>query len=143
MNYKNFFIVLYAILIGAILIFSGCRKKETAEKVVITVKGSDTMVNLSQKWAEVYMGKNDNVSIQVTGGGSGTGIAALFNKTTDLANSSRAIKEDELETAKQKGVPPVQHEAALDGIAVIVHPGNKVDKLTIQQVSDIFTGKIT
>ena len=143
MNYKNFSIVFFALLIGSTLIFSGCKKKDTAEKVVITVKGSDTMVNLAQKWAEVYMGKNANVSIQVTGGGSGTGIAALFNKTTDLANSSRDIKEDELETAKQKGVLPVQHEVALDGIAVIVHPSNKVDNLTVQQVSDIFTGKIT
>ena len=143
MNYKNFSFVFFALLIGSTLIFSGCKKKDTAEKVVITVKGSDTMVNLAQKWAEVYMGKNANVSIQVTGGGSGTGIAALFNKTTDLANSSRDIKEDELETAKQKGVLPVQHEVALDGIAVIVHPSNKVDNLTVQQVSDIFTGKIT
>jgi len=143
MNYKNFSFVFFVLLIGSTLIFSGCKKKDTTEKVVITVKGSDTMVNLAQKWAEVYMGKNANVSIQVTGGGSGTGIAALFNKTTDLANSSRDIKEDELETAKQKGVLPVQHEVALDGIAVIVHPSNKVDNLTVQQVSDIFTGKIT
>lgn len=140
---KNIAIVFSAFLIGVLLIFSGCKKKETADKVVITVKGSDTMVNLAQKWAEVYMEKNANVSIQVTGGGSGTGIAALFNKTTDLANSSREIKEAELEKAKQKGVEPIQYEVALDGIALIVHPDNKVDNLTVQQVSDIFTGKIT
>ncbi|RQW79735.1 MAG: PstS family phosphate ABC transporter substrate-binding protein [Geobacter sp.] len=140
---KNFLIVFSAFFIGTVLIFTGCKKKETAEKVVITVKGSDTMVNLAQKWAEVYMSINANVSIQVTGGGSGTGIAALFNKTTDLANSSREIKEAELQNAKQKGVEPIQHEVALDGIALIVHPNNKVDNLTIQQVSDIFTGKIT
>lgn len=143
MNHKNFFIVSFAILVGAVLIFSGCKKKETAEKVVITVKGSDTMVNLAQKWAEVYMGKNPSISIQVTGGGSGTGIAALLNKTTDLANASREIKESELEKAKKQGVEPTQYQVALDGIAVIVHPNNKVDNLTIQQLSDIFTGKIT
>src|SRR3989339_1188710 len=143
MNYKNFSIVLFTILIGAVLIFSSCKRKDSVDKTVITVKGSDTMVNLAQKWAEVYMSKNPNISIQVTGGGSGTGIAALFNKTTDLANSSREIKKAELENAKQKGVEPVQYEVALDGIAVIVHPSNKVDNLTIQQVSDIFSGKIT
>jgi phosphate transport system substrate-binding protein len=101
------------------------------------------MVNLAQKWAEVYMQKFADVSIQVTGGGSGTGIAALFNKTTDIANSSREIKPAELEKAKEKGIEPVQYEVALDGIAVIVHLANKVDNLTIQQISDIFTGKIT
>lgn len=143
MNHKSFFTVFSAVLIGAVLIFSGCKQKVTAEKVTITVKGSDTMVNLAQKWAEVYMTKNPNVSIQVTGGGSGTGIAALLNKTTDLANASREIKGAEMEKAKLQGIVPIQYEVALDGIAVIVHPGNKVDNLTVQQLSDIFTGKIT
>src|SRR3990170_8289079 len=142
-NKQSIYLLISTLVIGSVF-FVGCKKKEgDVAKTVISVKGSDTMVNLAQKWAEVYMQKNANVSIQVTGGGSGTGIAALFNKTTDLANSSRDIKEDELETAKQKGVLPVQHEVALDGIAVIVHPSNKVDNLTVQQVSDIFTGKIT
>lgn len=143
MNYKNSFIVFSAVMIGVVLIFSGCKQKVTAEKVTITVKGSDTMVNLAQKWAEVYMTKNPNVSIQVTGGGSGTGIASLLNKTTDLANASREIKGAEMEKAKSQGIVPIQYEVALDGIAVIVHPGNKVDNLTVQQLSDIFTGKIT
>ena len=143
MNHKNIFIVFSAVMIGAVLIFSGCKQKVDAEKVVITVKGSDTMVNLAQKWAEVYMSKNPNVSIQVTGGGSGTGIAALLNKTTDMANASREIKDTEMEKAKSQGIVPTQYEVALDGIAVIVHPGNKVDNLTVQQLSDIFTGKIT
>jgi len=100
------------------------------------------MVNLSQKWAEEYMKLNPNVSIQVTGGGSGTGVASLLNKTTDLANSSRELKTSELEEAKTKGVTPVVYEVALDGIAVIVHSQSKVDNLTLQQVSDIFAGKI-
>jgi len=101
------------------------------------------MVNLAQKWAEVYMQNNPNVSIQVTGGGSGTGVAALLNGTLDLANSSRELKDSELETAKQKGVAPVVYEVALDGIAVIVHPDNQIDNLTVKQVSDIFSGKVT
>lgn len=143
MNKKYFFTVFFSILISSIFIFYGCKKKESVEKTIITVKGSDTMVNLAQKWAEIYMQKNPTISIQVTGGGSGTGIAALFNKTTDLANSSREIKPAELDKAKEKGIDPMQYEVALDGIAVIVNPINKVDNLTIQQVSDIFTGKIT
>lgn len=139
-KYLSYFLV-SAILIPLLVI--GCKKKEdTVEKTIITIKGSDTMVNLSQKWAEEYMKLNPNVSIQVTGGGSGTGVAALLNKTTDLANSSRELKSSELEEAKTKGVTPVVYEVALDGIAVIVHSQSKVDNLTLQQVSDIFAGKI-
>lgn len=135
------YLIVSAIVIPLLLI--GCKKKEDgAGKIIITVKGSDTMVNLSQKWAEEYMKLNPNVSIQVTGGGSGTGVAALLNKTTDLANSSRELKPSELEEAKAKGVTPVVYEVALDGIAVIVHPKSKVDNLTLKQVSDIFAGKI-
>jgi len=139
-KYLSYFLVA-AILIPLLVI--GCKKKEDrVEKTIITIKGSDTMVNLSQKWAEEYMKLNPNVSIQVTGGGSGTGVAALLNKTTDLANSSRELKSSELEEAKTKGVTPVVYEVALDGIAVIVHSQSKVDNLTLQQVSDIFAGKI-
>jgi phosphate transport system substrate-binding protein len=142
-NQKSFYLVVSLLAISSILFF-GCKKKESdAEKTVISVKGSDTMVNLAQKWAEVYMKTNPNISIQVTGGGSGTGVASLLNGTTDLANSSRELKDSELETAKQKGVAPVVLEVALDGIALIVHPDNKIDNLTIKQVSDIFSGKIT
>lgn len=125
------------------MLIVGCKKKTgDVQQTVITVKGSDTMVNLSQKWAEEYMKLHPEVAIQVTGGGSGTGVAALLNKTTDLANSSRDLKSDELETAKSKGVTPVIYKVALDGIAVIVNPESKVDSLTIQQVSGIFSGKI-
>lgn len=124
--------------------FSACKKKtDEVEQTVLTVKGSDTMVNLSQKWAEEYMKLYPDVSIQVTGGGSGTGVAALLNKTTDLANSSRELKPAELEDAKTKGINPFTYQVALDGIAVIVNPESKIDSLTIQQVSDIFSGKIT
>jgi phosphate transport system substrate-binding protein len=126
------------------MLITGCKKKEgDVEKTVITVKGSDTMVNLSQKWAEEYMKLHPEVSIQVTGGGSGTGVAALLNKTTEIANSSRELKPAELEEAKSKGITPFTYQVALDGIAVIVHPKSQVDNLTIKQVSDIFSGKIT
>jgi len=143
LNRQSIYLLVSMLMIGSVL-FVGCKKKEgDVSKTVISVKGSDTMVNLAQKWAEVYMQKNPNVSIQVTGGGSGTGVASLLNGTTDLANSSRELKDSELETAKQKGVTPVVYEVALDGIALIVHPDNKIDNLTIKQVSDIFSGKIT
>jgi len=140
---KNSILLLISFLFIGSVLFIGCKKKEGEEKTVISIKGSDTMVNLAQKWAEVYMQKNPNVSIQVTGGGSGTGVAALLNGTTDLANASRELKDSELETAKEKGITPVTYEVALDGIAVIVHPDNPVDNLTVKQLSDIFSGKIT
>ncbi|MCW8804783.1 MAG: PstS family phosphate ABC transporter substrate-binding protein [Ignavibacteriaceae bacterium] len=141
---QKYLYLLAGFLIIAPLLFLGCKKKEAGEeKTVISTKGSDTMVNLAQKWAEIYMQKNSNVSIQVTGGGSGTGVAALLNGTTDLANASRELKNSELETAREKGVTPVVYEVALDGIALIVHPDNKIDNLTIKQLSDIFSGKIT
>ncbi len=130
------------IVLASGVFFWGCKKKEEVEKSVISVKGSDTMVNLSQKWAEVYMQKNPEVSIQVTGGGSGTGIAALLNGTTNIANASRELKESEFDKASEKGITPKAYEVALDGIAVIVHPDNPVTTLTVQQLSDIFTGKV-
>lgn len=141
-NKQSIYFFALFLLIGPIF-FIGCKKKEGVEQTVISVKGSDTMVNLAQKWAEVYMQNNPNISIQVTGGGSGTGVAALLNGTTDLANASRELKNSEMETATQKGVTPVTYEVALDGIAVIVHPDNSVENLTLQQLSDIFSGKIT
>lgn len=139
-NYLGYLMILLA-MFG--LIFVGCKKKtDELQKTVITVKGSDTMVNLSQKWAEEYMKLHPEVSIQVTGGGSGTGVASLLNKTTEIANSSRELKPAELETAKTNGVTPFTYQVALDGIAVIVHPKSKIDSLTVKQVSDIFAGKI-
>ena len=140
-NRLGYLFILIAIIPMLIL---GCKKKtDDVEKTVITVKGSDTMVNLSQKWAEEYMKLHPEVSIQVNGGGSGTGIAALLNKTTEIANASREVKSSEVADAKSKGVTPFVYNVALDGIAVIVNPKSDVDSLTIQQVSDIFSGKIT
>lgn len=108
---------------------------------MIQIKGSDTIVNLGSAWAEAYMKQNPKVSIAVTGGGSGTGFAALINGTADVANASRPIKSKEVAQAKERGFTPVQHTVALDGIAVIVHPKNLVSKLTIDQLADIFTGR--
>ena len=143
MSLKNNLKVLVLVLLVVPLLLTGCKKKSDVEKLVLTVKGSDTMVNLSQKWAEEYMKVNPNTSIQVTGGGSGTGIAALLNGTTDLANASRDMKEKEYEDAETQGFEPIKYEVALDGIAVIVHPENSIDEITVDQLSKIFTGEYT
>lgn len=108
----------------------------------ITVKGSDTMVILAQRWAETYMKKHPDVTIQVTGGGSGTGIAALINKTTTLANSSRAIKADEIAKANANGVDPGEYKVAMDALAVVIHKENPVKELSMQQLNGIYRGDI-
>ncbi|MBM4464231.1 MAG: phosphate ABC transporter substrate-binding protein [Chloroflexi bacterium] len=133
-------------------VWAGCRgpatpSSETAEPQqttqTIANKGSDTMVNLALAWAEAYTAQHPEVRISVTGGGSGTGIAALINGTVDIANASRAMKPEEVEKARANGIEPVEHIVAGDAIAVVVNPTNPVSALTIDQLSDIFTGKIT
>lgn len=113
------------------------------EKNSIQVKGSDTMVNLGQAWAEKYMEDNPAEFVAVTGGGSGTGISSLISGTCDISMSSRNIKEKEIALAKQKGIEPYEIKVALDGLAVVVNPANPVSKLTLGQLAGIFTGKIT
>jgi len=105
-------------------------------------KGSDTIVNLALAWAERYQEVKPEVRLSVTGGGSGTGIAALINGTVDIANASRRIKPEEIESAKANGSDPVEFIIARDAIAVIVHVDNPVDELTLQQISDIYSGKL-
>jgi phosphate transport system substrate-binding protein len=105
-------------------------------------KGSDTMVNLALAWAEAYHVLRPELSIAVTGGGSGTGIAALINNTVDIANASRAIKPEELADAEAHGVRPVEFVVARDAIAVIVHRSNPVDRLSLDQISRIYSGEI-
>lgn len=109
----------------------------------ITVKGSDTMVILAQKWAEVYMSQQAATKIQVTGGGSGVGLAALQNQTTDLANSSRKIRAKEIESCiKAFAKRPTEYAVALDGLSVYVHEKNPVKELTVAQLETIFTGRV-
>lgn len=109
----------------------------------ITVKGSDTMVILAQKWAELYMKSNPTASIQVTGGGSGVGITALINGTTDIANASRPMKQTEIEKLKARyNTPGVQIQCAKDGITIFLNERNKVQELSIKQLQDIYTAKI-
>ncbi len=135
-NNKLFLITLLA----AVIIMSTAFMMQTK----ITVKGSDTMVILAQRWAEMYMKQHPETSIQVTGGGSGVGLAALINGTTDIANSSRQIKQSEMEKLKSRyNTLGVEIPCAKDGITIYLNESNKVEELTLQQLSDIYTVKIT
>jgi phosphate transport system substrate-binding protein len=109
----------------------------------IQIKGSDTMVNLAQAWAEKYMEIRPGSFVAVTGGGSGTGLSALISGTCDIAISSRNIKEKEISLARQKGIEPYEIKVGLDGLAVVVNPKNPVSMLTAGQLAQIFTGKVT
>ncbi len=137
-------------LAGVALLLAGCggRRFDSGTAAApraasVECVGSDTLVNLALAWAEAYMGIHPEVSISVTGGGSGTGIAALVAGTVDVANASRAMSAEEIDAARANGIEPVRHAVALDAIAVVVHPLNPVDGLTLQQVSDVFTGRVT
>jgi phosphate transport system substrate-binding protein len=133
---KSFLIV----LLSAMTVMSMAFMMQTK----ITVKGSDTMVILAQRWAEIYMKQHPETSIQVTGGGSGVGLAALINGTTDIANSSRPIKQSEIDKLKSRyNTLGVEIPCAKDGITIYLNESNKVEELTLQQLSDIYTAKIT
>lgn len=110
---------------------------------VIQMKGSDTMVNLGQAWAEEFMHRHPEISIAVTGGGSGTGIAALINGTTSIAQSSRDMKpEEKAGVLKSTGKEVKEFLVGIDALSLIVHPANPVSELSIGQLSDIFTGRV-
>jgi phosphate transport system substrate-binding protein len=114
------------------------------QQTKITIIGSDTMVILAQRWAEVYMKKNPSVNIQVTGGGSGVGLAALINGTTDIANASRPIKSTEVQKLKDRyNTLGVEIPCAKDGITIFLNESNKVKELSTKQLSDIYSGKVT
>jgi phosphate transport system substrate-binding protein len=143
---KNLTRILTGLTVVAALVFSyGCGKKvETpAEKTSIDIKGSDTMVNLMSALAEAYMKSHPGKNIAVTGGGSGTGIAAMLNGTTDICASSRALQDKEKELAKQKQISPQELVVGMDGLAVMVNPQNAIDTLTIDQIKQIFVGQYT
>ncbi len=141
----NFRLIINAVVFSLIFLIItgwGWSKKET-DKNTIQIKGSDTEVNLVQRLSEEFMKINPEVSIAVTGGGSGTGIAALINKQTDIANSSRPMKNVEIEQAKAKGVEPIPIMFALDGLAIITHESLPIKSLNLDEVAGIFKGEIT
>jgi phosphate transport system substrate-binding protein len=139
--------IISGLLLALALIGVSCSSNASAQTSSGTAsyienKGSDTIVNLALAWAEKYQSIHKDVRISVTGGGSGTGIAALLNGTVDIANASRQIKDEEVDEAKSKGIDPVEFIIARDAIAVIVNPENPVSQLTLKQISDIYSGKI-
>lgn len=139
---------LYFLLLASVLLLTACGRPVNAQsssggQQTIENIGSDTIVNLALAWAEAYQQIKPEVRISVSGGGSGTGLAALINGTTDIANASRKIKSEEIADAKKNGIEPYEIAIARDAIGVIVHPQNPVQQLTLAQVSDIYSGKIT
>jgi len=139
-----FRIKIILILLVSVILFSCSRPQQNAGgRASIQIKGSDTIINLVQVWAEKFVEDKPDVNIGVTGGGSGTGFAALINNTCEIAISSREIEEKEKILAQSKGVEPVEFKVGLDGLAILVNKDNPVDKLTISQLRDIFMAKIT
>ncbi len=137
-----------AAVFGIALVFlvssTGCGGGSGSGAKVVTVKGSDTMVILGQRWAETYMGLHPGTSIQVTGGGSGTGIAALINGGTDICEASRPMKDKEKEQVRSRhGRDVMEIPVALDGVAIYVNESSPIQSLTRAQIKGIYTGKIT
>lgn len=109
----------------------------------LVIQGSSTVLPIAQAAAEAYMEANPDVNISVRGGGSGNGIAAVVDNACDIGNASRFIKQSEVEAAVANGGYPVPHRVAMDGIAVVVNPANPIDELTLDQLKDIYSGKVT
>jgi phosphate transport system substrate-binding protein len=134
-----------AIALSAIVLTSGCAKKEAlANKKTVQVKGSDTMVNVEQAWAEEYKTVNKTVNLEVSGGGSGVGIAALEKGSIDIAAASRDMKQEEFDrTVQNTGKQPKEFTVGFDALAVFVHKDNPLDEITIDQLAGIFSEKGT
>ncbi len=111
---------------------------DRADRVVIQNKGSDTLVNVAQAWAEAYRVANPNVAVAVTGGGSGTGISAMIDGTVDIANSSRRMREEEIEAAQANGQNPIEYIVGFDALAVFLHADNPITQMSIEQLASIF-----
>jgi phosphate transport system substrate-binding protein len=149
---KTTLLTITAASVAATLTFTGCGKKsepgtgessggggEKKNALVIQNIGSDTMVNLAQSWAEAYSKVAPGVSVEVSGGGSGIGMAALLNGTCDIANSSRHIEPEELEKAKAKyNGEPIETKVGYDALAIYVHPSNPLNEISVEQLSDLY-----
>jgi phosphate transport system substrate-binding protein len=148
---KRTFTLATALIAGSFALTSCDRKGASDDgsgsKVALQNIGSDTMVNLAQAWAEAYATVDKSVSVEVSGGGSGIGVAALINGTCDIANSSRQLEKEEEEkaTAKYAGRQPTGHLVAYDALAIYVHPSNPINEISVEQLSDLFRdgGKIS
>jgi phosphate transport system substrate-binding protein len=138
--------ILRAVLsaVGVVALMSGCGSSGTASKdkeetTTIHVKGSDTMVNVAKAWADQYYQKRPEVSVQVSGGGSGVGIASLINNTCDMADTSRKMKDAEIEQVKQKrGAEPIEHIVGYDSIAMYVSKDNPLESISMEELAEIY-----
>jgi phosphate transport system substrate-binding protein len=131
---RNALLILLISMTAALLAACGGGER----RQVIQNKGSDTLVNVAQAWAEAYQEVNPSVVVAVSGGGSGTGIAALINGTVDIANASRAIKDSEIEQARNNDHDPIQHTVGYDALAIYLHADNPIDGISIAQLKDIY-----
>ena len=120
------------------LVLVACGGGERVSRTLIQNKGSDTLVNVAQAWAEAYAQINPSVAVAVTGGGSGTGIAALIGGSVDIASSSRSMKGEEFEMANERGVVPNELIVGYDALAIYIHPDNPIDEFTLDQLADIY-----
>lgn len=142
---KTRFLLISVLLISVLLIsvlLVACGRPDSADsgsqRALIQNKGSDTLVNVAQAWAENYKDVNPDVAVAVTGGGSGTGISALINGTVDIANASRKMKDKEIEAARSHGIEPVEHVVGFDALAVFLHPNNPLEAMTLEQLAGIY-----
>lgn len=135
----------HSLIVLCALGWLACGGGDSARRAVIQNKGSDTLVNVAQAWAEAYKKVNPNVAVAVSGGGSGTGISALLNGTVDIASSSRRLSDEEMRLAQQKGFTPVEFVVGYDALAVYVHKDNPLDSITLAQLAEIYgeDGSIT
>ena len=134
----KFIIILFAIVLLVAFFIN-----DNPQRVKIKQKGSDTMLELAQIWAETYVKDNDNVTLSISGGGSGTGIAQLINGQIDIADASRPIKLREMKTAESQGVNPVEFKTCLDGIAVITNNNIDISELSFEKLRGIYNGSIS
>jgi len=122
----------------AALVVLACGGADRTQRAMIQNKGSDTLLNVAQAWAEAYSSVNANVAVAVTGGGSGTGISAMINGTVDIANSSRRMREAELEAARGNGVEPVEYIVGYDALAVYLHADNPIRSISLERLRDVY-----
>jgi phosphate transport system substrate-binding protein len=151
---KRFYVLAIAAVATFVVALQGCSKPPApgtstpgtdaaqASGAAVTIKGSDTMVHLVTKWTEDYTNAHTGANLIVTGGGSGTGVAALINGTTDICMASRSMSEKEKADAAGKGRAPVEHVVALDGIAIVTHKSNPLNDITIEQLGKIYRGEV-
>lgn len=123
---------------AVVVVVLACGRSGGDTRTLIQNKGSDTLVNVAQAWAEKYREVNPNVAVAVSGGGSGTGISAMINGTVDIANSSREMRESEIEAARANGIEPVEFIVGYDALAVFLHPSNPISSFTLDQLAEIY-----